>query len=137
MQETLPNTLRILVVDDNRVMLTLLTGILHQEGFHHVDTAASGDEALEKCLAAPPDIVFMDIEMPGMSGFEAMDALRKKGIQSHVILVSANPRTQYVNDAKEHQAEGFVVKPMSPRVVSDAIANCLNRAHPGSIGVKV
>ncbi|MCP5279496.1 MAG: response regulator [Thiobacillus sp.] len=128
---------RILVVDDDRLMLTLLIGVLRQEGFHDLDKASSGAEALEKCLASPPDIVFLDIEMPGMNGIETLDALKKQGVQTQVVLVSATPRTQYVMEAKELNAAGFVVKPMSAKVVSDAIAKCLKLAHPGSVGVKV
>ena len=128
---------RILVVDDDRLMLTLLIGVLRQEGFHNIAKASSGAEALEKCQESPPDIVFMDIEMPGKNGNEPQDALKKQAIQSQVVLVSATPKTQYVMEAKELNAAGFVVKPMSAKVVSDAIAKCLKQAHPGSVGVKI
>ena len=127
---------RILVVDDDRIMLTLLISILKHEGFHHVDKASSGEEALEKCAESPPDIIFMDIEMPGMNGIEAMEAVHQRNVATQVILVSANPKTQYVMSAKEHKAAGFVVKPMSPKVVSDAIAKCLKNTHPGSVGTQ-
>lgn len=116
---------RILVVDDDRLMLTLLVGVLRQEGFHQVDKASNGMEALEKCKTDPPDIVFLDIEMPGMSGIETLQALQKQGIPSQVILVSASPTAEYVMAAKEHHAAGFVVKPASPKIISEAIAKCL------------
>ena len=128
---------RILIVDDDHLMLTLLTGVLKLEGYTLVDRAKSGKEALEKCAENPPDIIFMDIEMPEMNGIEAMQALHEKGIKSHVILVSANPKTQYVMSAKEKQASGFVVKPLSAKIVSDAIDKCLKKTHPGQAGTEV
>lgn len=122
---------RILVVDDDRLMLTLLVGVLRQEGFHQVDKASNGTEALEKCMAEPPDIVFLDIEMPGMSGIETLQALKKQGTPSQVVLVSASPTAEYVMAAKEHHAAGFVVKPASPKTISEAIAKCLKaRSSP-------
>ncbi len=121
---------RILVVDDDRLMLTLLVGVLRQEGFNLVTKASSGAEALEKCKAEAPDIVFLDIEMPGMNGLETFEALQKEGIASQVILVSASPKTNYVIAAKNHQAAGFIVKPASPKVISDAIAKCLKHIEP-------
>lgn len=121
---------RILVVDDDRVMLTLLVGVLKQEGFSQVERATSGAEALEMCRAAPPDVVFLDIEMPGMNGIETLEAMQKEGIPSKVVFVSASPTSQYVTAAKEHHAAGFVVKPASPKIISDAVAKCLKEAGP-------
>ena len=128
---------RILVVDDDRLMLTLLAGVLRQEGYTQVDRASSAAEALEKCKTLPPDIIFMDIEMPEMTGIEAMLALREQNIKSQVVLVSASPKTQYVMSAKEHLAAGFVVKPVAPKTISAAIEACLKHAHPGEVGTKV
>lgn len=131
------STLRILIVDDDHLMLTLLTGVLKQEGYTLIDRAKSGREALEKCAENPPDIIFMDIEMPEMNGIETMQALHEQGVKSHVILVSANPKTEYVMSAKEKQAEGFVVKPLSAKIVSNAIEHCLKKSHPGQAGTAV
>lgn len=119
---------RILVVDDDRLMLTLLVGVLRQEGFHRVDKASSGMETLEKCKAEPPDIIFLDIEMPEMSGIDTLKALQEQGISSQVVLVSASPTAEYVMAAKDNHAASFVVKPASPKIISEAIAKCLKNA---------
>lgn len=119
---------RILVVDDDRLMLTLLVGVLRQEGFHQVDKAFSGMETLEKCRAEPPDIIFLDIEMPGMSGIETLKTLQDQRIPSQVVLVSASPTAEYVMAAKDNHVAGFIVKPVSPKTISEAIAKCLKNA---------
>lgn len=69
--------------------------------------------------------------MLGMNGIETLNALKKTGVQTQVVLVSATPKTQYVMESKELNAVGFVVKPMSAKVVSDAIAKCLKLAGVG------
>lgn len=116
--------LKILVVDDDRLMLTLFTGILRREGYHAVDTARSGKEALEKVKEQRPDIVFLDIEMPELSGLDALKAIWEVGIETKVIMVTATPTTENVMAAKAGGASGFLVKPLSPRKVTDAIEAC-------------
>jgi sigma-B regulation protein RsbU (phosphoserine phosphatase) len=66
---------RILVVDDERSSLQLLSMVLRHEG-HLVDAAGDGPAALESAAANPPDLVLMDILMPGMNGFETVERLR-------------------------------------------------------------
>jgi two-component system chemotaxis response regulator CheY len=116
--------LKILVVDDDRLMLTLFVGILRHEGHHSVDTAKSGAEALEKIKENRPDIVFLDIEMPELSGLDALKAIWKVGIETKVVMVTATPTTENVMAAKVGGASGFLVKPLSPRKVADAIKAC-------------
>lgn len=116
--------LNILVVDDDRLMLTLFVGILRREGYHTVETARSGKEALEKLKEQRPDIVFLDIEMPELSGLEALRAIQEMNLGTKVIMVTATPTAQNVLAAKEGGASGFLVKPVSPKKVADAIAAC-------------
>ncbi len=116
--------LKILVVDDDRVMLTLFVGVLRREGYSAIETAKSGDEALEKLKELSPDVVFLDIEMPGLSGLDALKAIKDMGIRTQVVMVTATPTAQNVLAAKEGGATGFLVKPVSPRKVADAIKSC-------------
>lgn len=116
--------LRILVVDDDRVMLTLFVGVLRREGFHAVDIAKSGNEALEKLKEQNPDVVFLDIEMPDLSGLEALKAIKEQGAETKVVMVTATPSAHNVMAAKESGADGFLVKPVSPKKVADAIKAC-------------
>jgi two-component system chemotaxis response regulator CheY len=118
---------RILLVDDDRLMLTLLLGVLRHEGFHHVEKAASGKEALERFLLHPPEIVFVDIEMPVLDGIQTLKAIKAFGTVAQVVMVTATPTAQYVKAAKAAGAAGFLVKPISPAKVVDAVRDCLER----------
>jgi CheY-like chemotaxis protein len=71
----LEQTARILIVDDERHNRQLLELMLTPEGFA-IQTAASGDEALALVAAQPPDLIVLDIMMPGMDGYQAIQAIR-------------------------------------------------------------
>ena len=122
------NELRILVVDDDRLMLTLLVGVLRREGYAKVDRATGGKEAIAKFLQTRPDIVFMDIEMPEINGIETLKAIKEFGIVTQVVIVTASPTTQNVAAAQENGASGFLVKPVSPAKVTKAIEACQAKA---------
>ena len=126
---------RILVVDDDRLMRTLLVGLLRHEGFHRVVRATGGKEALLKFLQTQPEIVFMDIEMPGISGIETLRAIREFGTVAQVVMVTATATAQNVKQAMEAGAAGFLVKPVSPAKVVAAMQTCFERAskEEGSI----
>jgi len=120
---------RILIVDDDRLMLTLLIGVLRHEGFHHLESAMSGKQALVKLLQFRPDIVFLDIEMPGINGIETLRAIKKLGVVTQVVMVTATPTAQHVSDAKKGGAAGFLVKPVSPAKVAAAVKSCHEKTH--------
>ncbi len=69
-------TATILIVDDNALNLELVADVLELAGFE-VLTAASGREGVEQARRHHPDLILMDLRMPGMSGLEAMEAIRK------------------------------------------------------------
>ncbi len=116
--------LQILVVDDDRLMLTLFVGVLRREGYQSVDIAKSGKDALEKLKEQRPDIVFLDIEMPELSGLDVLKAIKELGIETKVVIVTATPSAQNVMAARDGGAAGFLVKPVSPKKVADAIKAC-------------
>lgn len=118
----------ILVVDDDRLMLTILVGLIRQEGFNNVDLARDGNEALKKFLVRKPQIVFLDIEMPGLDGLETLRALKEYGTNTQIVMISALPTAARVEASKTGGAAGFLVKPISQKRIADAIHKCLRRA---------
>lgn len=119
---------RILVVDDDRLMLTVLVGLIRREGYENVDQARDGSEALKKFLVQKPNIVFLDVEMPELDGIETLRAIMDYGTNTQVVMISARPTTSRVEAAKEGGAAGFLVKPISQKRIGDAIGACLKRA---------
>jgi two-component system, chemotaxis family, protein-glutamate methylesterase/glutaminase len=80
---------RVVVADDSLFMRRLLSDALTEAGFEVVALAADGDEALAACAAFRPDVVSLDLAMPGKHGLDVMRALRANGSNARVVVVSA------------------------------------------------
>jgi PAS domain S-box-containing protein len=104
---------RVLVVDDNPENVALIRAQLHRAG-HTVAVASSGQAGLEAALAAPPDVVLLDVMMPGMDGYEVCRRLRADP-RTHalpiVILTALHDRTDKIR-ALEAGADEFLSKPV-------------------------
>jgi DNA-binding NarL/FixJ family response regulator len=98
---------------------------------------AGGKEAVAKFLQSRPDIVFLDIEMPDFDGLQTLKAIKEFGIVTQVVMVTATPMTQYVKAAKEGGAAGFLVKPVSPAKVANAVHTCLERMRKEEGGIEL
>ena len=105
---------RILVVDDTPVNLKLLGDLLSAKGYA-VSTAASGAEALEKIDQAPPDLVLLDVMMPGMSGYEVCKKLRENPATAilPVVMVTALDPSQERVKGIDAGADDFLTKPIN------------------------
>jgi CheY-like chemotaxis protein len=105
-------SIRILLVDDNPQFLKSATGFLNQDpNLIVVGLAASGQEALEQVQRLTPDLVLMDIKMPGMSGFETTRQMKTGTGAPCVIMWSLHDSVEYRFVAEEAGADGFVAKP--------------------------
>lgn len=118
---------RILVVDDEKHIVDHLVRTVEQDlagGFAVVATAASAREALEKVASVRPDIVVMDVRMPGLSGLDAIREMKRRGVEAAFILSTAYERFDIVRDALELGITGYLLKP----VVRDKLAEALAAA---------
>ena len=103
--------LRILLVDDSLPFLDLATRFLSAEGFIEVvGRAFSGSEALTQVLQLRPDLVLMDLAMPGMNGLEATRQIKLQVDPPHVIMLTLNDSSEYRTAAEAVGADGFVPK---------------------------
>ena len=92
---------KLLIVDDEKIVIEAVTFIINKE-FKEViesDFAKSGREAIEKCLSFNPDIVLMDIRMPGINGIEAINEIKKTKLNIVFIIVSAYEQFEYAKEA--------------------------------------
>jgi two-component system, OmpR family, response regulator len=110
-------TLRILIADDDRDTATTLAVILRDED-HEVNTVLRGDEVLEACRLMRPDVVIVDINMPGMSGFAVARELRQRHGPLAPLLIAISGVWTKTADRQLGEAIGFdhyVLKPCDPR----------------------
>jgi len=103
----------ILVVDDDKDNVTLVARTLEHEGFR-VDTADSGEKALERLKRISPDLVLLDINMPGMGGMETLKHLRTRDSYVWVIFVSARNATGDIIAGLDAGADDYLCKPFEP-----------------------
>jgi DNA-binding NarL/FixJ family response regulator len=104
-------TLRIIIVDDHEVVrLGLHTLLDHHPDFTVVDEAATAQEAVEKTLHLKPDVVVMDIRLPGRSGIEACHEITKQLPETKVIMLTSYAEDEMLFDAITAGACGYVLK---------------------------
>jgi two-component system, OmpR family, response regulator len=109
--------LRIVIADDDRDTATTLAMLLRDEG-NEVHTTLRGDEVLEACRLLRPDVVIVDINMPGMSGYAIAKELRERHGQLAPLLVAISGVWTKASDRLVGTAVGFdhfLLKPCEPR----------------------
>jgi two-component system, response regulator YesN len=118
---------RILVVDDERPVVEGISHIVRRDlsaEFEVAGSASSGRDAIEKAAALSPDLVLMDVRMPGLSGLDAIREMRKRGSSAYVILITAYERFDIAHEAVELGVLDYLLKPVS----KDALARSLRAA---------
>lgn len=105
--------MRILVVDDSRISRRALLRVLHRTADLEVAEAANGQEAVEACEAARFDLIFMDLTMPVMSGYDACRAITAADPTARVAIVSADIQPLARARCREAGAFAFVSKPIA------------------------
>ncbi len=103
---------QILIVDDEEDVRLFLRDFLEERDFN-VETASQGDEALEKIKQTPPDVVLLDIMMPGMDGLQCLEKIKAGYPQIGVIMITALKDENRIAKAKKMGAFAYLVKPFS------------------------
>jgi DNA-binding response OmpR family regulator len=119
------------VEDDERIRAAVKLG-LEEEGWT-VDEAASGEEALEVFGRSTPDVVLIDIMLPGMDGFELCRTLRRTS-DVPIVMVTARNDTHDVVAGLEAGADDYLTKPFAPKELSARIRALLRRLRPVAQG---
>jgi len=120
----------ILAVDDEKDILELLTVNLTREGFR-VDTAASGEKALEKADSERPDLILLDLMLPGIDGLEVTRRLKRNDRTRRVpiFMLTAKGGEADVVTGLELGADDYMAKPFSPRILIARIKAVLRRCQ--------
>jgi two-component system chemotaxis response regulator CheY len=115
----------ILIVDDAQFMRTMLSKVVEEDGYIVAGEAVNGIDAVQKYQEINTDLVTMDITMPEMDGIEAMKQITSIDPDAEIIVCSAMGQKPMVVEALEAGAKDFIVKPIKPKKVKDALANIL------------
>jgi two-component system, NarL family, response regulator NreC len=115
-------SIRILVVDDHAVVRTGLRRVLDAEdGLETVGEAADAERAVYEAIETKPDVILLDVTMPGRSGIEALPSLRQAVPDAQVLILSMQDDPRYVREAFDAGASGYVLKEAADTEVVDAV----------------
>jgi two-component system, cell cycle response regulator DivK len=121
----------ILIVDDNLLNLKLIRVLLTAEGYS-VRTATDAEEALALLESITPDLILMDVQLPGMDGLELTRRLKSDPARGHIVIIALTAYAMKGDEEKARTAgaDGYLTKPVDTRALPDVIASHLER-RPG------
>jgi len=128
------NIKKALVVDDSRVAHLNLRKLLLERSVE-VDWVGSGEDCIKYLDTKKPDIIFMDVMMPGMDGFETSRTITSQNLQGSppIVMCSANTTDEDKRDARNSGAVGFLSKPYTPEQLDEV----LRAVGEGRVGITV
>jgi len=120
-------SLNIMVVDDSAITTKKLTKMIEELGHSVIQVARTGKDAVEQYKAVNPDLVTMDITMPGMDGIEATRDICSQYKDALIIMVTSHGQEHMVIDAIKSGALGYVIKPVKKEKLKEAIDRIVDK----------
>lgn len=120
--------IKVMIVDDHSLVREGLKAVFDQgKDIEVVGEAGSGEEAIDMVDSVKPDVILMDISMPGMNGIQATRLIREKNPASKVVILTMLDQEGYVYEAIKAGATGYMLKSTS----SDDLVNAIQTVHEG------
>ncbi|MBD3920263.1 response regulator transcription factor [Paenibacillus sp. PR3] len=120
---------KVLIVDDEPSIREGMTTLIEWEdyGFEVCGTAANGREALAKADELEPDLMLVDIRMPGINGLELIERIREKGGDCHFLILSGYSDFDYAKKAIGFRVDGYLLKPVDEKELCESLARIRDR----------
>ncbi|MGM5480834.1 MAG: response regulator [Nanobdellota archaeon] len=113
--------MKVLLVDDSAFMRNMIKEAIKDNG-HEIEEAGNGEDAIKKANEFNPDIIFLDIVMPGMTGVDALKEIKKEHKDVHVVMcTSVGGQQKIIDEAVSAGASDFIVKPFQSEDILKAI----------------
>ncbi|MBX2853256.1 MAG: response regulator [Phycisphaeraceae bacterium] len=120
--------MKILLVDDSKTMRHIQRSILSKTGFHEIEEACDGQDALAKIDGFCPDLLVVDWSMPTMDGLVFAEEYRGQGGTAPIIMVMSEAEKRHVSEVLKAGIENYVIKPFTPDIMSRRIRETLDRS---------
>ena len=119
---------RILVVDDNPTNLKLVSDLLAWSGYE-ISKAIDADQAIEAIRQSPPDLILLDIGLPGMDGLTLTRQLKSSDATKHIRIIALTAFAMKGDQKKAFDAgcDGYIPKPIDTRSLPDEVDRCLRK----------
>ena len=113
---------KVMIVEDSSLMIAVISNFIKKEGKEvQIIEAHNGDEAVEKYKTEKPNLVFMDIKMPGKDGITALEEIRKDDSSAKVVMCTSLKEEEQETRAKKAGCVAYIMKPFSRQDIVDAI----------------
>ena len=120
-------TNHVLIVDDDDAVLTMLYKVIKSNGIE-ADTCSNGEAALDLVARHSYDLILLDINMQGMDGFQVIEALRKQGIKTPIIILSGRAEDYDMLYGLDIGADDYITKPFNPIIVGAKVKALIRRS---------
>lgn len=128
---------KILVVDDSAFARQIVRNALNRQGFRQVIEAEDGEEGLRKYEKEKPDVVLLDVIMPGLHGNEVLKKILNMNENAKVIMLSAVGQEKIMNICNKLGSVGYIVKPFEDEQLVDTVRNALQAKEKGKPSAKL
>lgn len=124
---------RVVIVDDEPIIIMNITEILTENGFDVLGSAGNGYQAIELCEKVRPDILLMDINIPYLDGLTAAEYIVKEGNAEAVVMVTAYSEGSLIERAINFGAFGYIIKPIDEKTLISTINVAVAKSREISI----
>ncbi|MEK6550162.1 MAG: response regulator [Pseudomonadota bacterium] len=114
-------TMRVLLIDDHALVRKGMEELLRSRGVDVVASAGSGEDGIKAAQELKPDIILLDIKMPGMTGIETLRRMRELGIATPVLMLTMSREDADLHGALKGGAQGYLLKDMEPEELVPAL----------------
>ena len=117
--------MRLLLIDDHALVRKGIGELLQSRGVQVVASVSSGEEGIRRVRELSPDIILLDVKMPGMSGIETVERLRAGGVATPVVMLTMSREDAELGAALRAGAQGYLLKDMEPEELVPALESVL------------
>lgn len=115
------DVLRVMLVDDHALVRSAVRGALEAPDIEIVAEAASAEAAFDEAMRARPDVILLDVDMPGMSGLQLIRELHPRLPETHIVMLSVSGEDRNAIEAMRHGAAGYLTKDLGPEALQRAV----------------
>jgi DNA-binding NarL/FixJ family response regulator len=124
--------LRVMLVDDHALVRSAVRGALEAPDIEVVGEASSAEIAFDEALRTRPDVILLDVDMPGMSGLQLIRELRPRLPDTQIVMLSVSGEDRNVLEAMRHGAAGYLTKDLGPEALQRTVRGIRNGDLPMS-----
>lgn len=118
---------RVLIVDDHAMVAEGIEAILETyDDIHVVGTLSNGRDAIDQVNDLAPDVILLDLNMPGVTGLSATEMILEKRPGTHIVILSMHDSPEYISTAMAHGAKGYILKDVPTEEIKTAIDRVIN-----------